>query len=68
MHDDMYGGAAPTKRDLRALAKGLKEYADLLEWRIRRASREVKDGGDAAEKSDKGKKTAAIPTQSFYGK
>ncbi|OJT06965.1 hypothetical protein TRAPUB_2166 [Trametes pubescens] len=74
MHDAMYGVPAPTKRDLRALAKGLKEYADLLEWRIKRASKEskeVKDGAEKADKADKGKavqRTDAIPTLSFYGK
>ncbi|EIW63569.1 uncharacterized protein TRAVEDRAFT_62998 [Trametes versicolor FP-101664 SS1] len=74
MHDAMYGVPAPTKRDLRVLAKGLKEYADLLDWRIRRASKEskeVKDGAEKADKADKGKavqRTDAIPTQSFYGK
>ncbi|KAI0766519.1 hypothetical protein BC629DRAFT_1737547 [Irpex lacteus] len=50
------------KRELRELVSGLKEYADLLQWRIKRAATEapVKSGKDGA-------KTQAIPANRFYG-
>ncbi|KAI0821692.1 hypothetical protein BC628DRAFT_1523476 [Trametes gibbosa] len=66
--------APPKKHEIRRLAKGLKEYADLLEWRVTRMSKETKDGGEKEEKvgtSNKGKgvyRTDEISTQTFYGK
>ncbi|KAH9892790.1 hypothetical protein C8Q73DRAFT_73105 [Cubamyces lactineus] len=63
------GEPVPRRQDLRALVKGLKEYADLLEWRIRRATKEAKESKEDGQ-ATKGKgvqKEDAIPTQSFYG-
>ncbi|KAI0665936.1 hypothetical protein C8Q78DRAFT_1083504 [Trametes maxima] len=64
----------PRRQDLRALVKGLKEYADLLEWRVKRASKEVKGVEEKSENSKDGKgkgkdvqREDAIPTQMFYG-
>ncbi|KAI0645928.1 hypothetical protein C8Q79DRAFT_1001402 [Trametes meyenii] len=64
----------PRGQDLRALVKGLKEFADLLEWRVKRASKEVKGDDDKSEdsKDAKGKEKSvqqqqdAIPVQTFY--
>ncbi|KAI8993888.1 hypothetical protein BD414DRAFT_576506 [Trametes punicea] len=59
------------REDITNLVKGLKDYAQLLEWRIKRASKESKDRADNAEKNEKGKSVAkdnAIPAQTFYGK
>ncbi|KAI0369689.1 hypothetical protein BV20DRAFT_1020417 [Pilatotrama ljubarskyi] len=75
MQVDARGEPVPRKQDLKALVKGLQEYADLLEWRIKRASKEAKEGLPM-EKTEKEKgqnvqnvqKEAAIPTQTFYGK
>lgn len=74
MRLDKCGEPVPTRRDLRNLARGLKDYAVLLEWRIKRAAKEVKDAKDGAgdkEKVDKGKGVARggpIPPSQFYGK
>ncbi|KAH9859078.1 hypothetical protein C2E23DRAFT_716870 [Lenzites betulinus] len=75
------GIVPPKKHEIRMLAKGLQEYAELLEWRIKRASKDsAKDGAEKEEKekpeekagkSAKGKgvqRTDAISTQTFYGK
>ncbi|KAI0355707.1 hypothetical protein OH77DRAFT_1511521 [Trametes cingulata] len=79
MNLDARGEPVPRKQDLKALVKGLQEYADLLEWRIKRASKETKETKESAqvekaeksEKSEKGKNVqteVAIPPQTFYGK
>ncbi|KAI0085177.1 hypothetical protein BDY19DRAFT_967488 [Irpex rosettiformis] len=49
------------KREVQDLVSGLKQYADLLKWRIKRASPEIsgKSGKNAA-------KTQAIPPNRFY--
>ncbi|CDO69223.1 hypothetical protein BN946_scf185042.g125 [Trametes cinnabarina] len=68
---DSRGQPVPRRQDLIALVWRLREYADLLNWRIKRASKESKEGAEKAEGSDKGKavrKEEAIPTQTFYGK
>ncbi|KAI0762100.1 hypothetical protein BD413DRAFT_585522 [Trametes elegans] len=71
MRVDACGEPVPLRRDLRTLVRSLKEFADILEWRVKRASKETKEGAEKAEKVDKGKsvrKDGAISTQTFYGK
>ncbi|KAI0655886.1 hypothetical protein C8Q70DRAFT_909722 [Cubamyces menziesii] len=63
------GEPVPRKQDLKTLVKSIKEYADLLEWRIKRASKEA-EGSKVDGQAAKGKgvqKDDAIPTQTFYG-
>ena len=43
MRVDLRGEPVPTKNDLRTLATALKDYAELLEWRIKRTSKGGKD-------------------------
>ena len=67
MRADEHGEPLPTRRGLRRLARGLKEYGELLEWRIKRAT---KDGDEKTEKAapmDKGKRAEPIAPTSFYG-
>ncbi|KAI0335003.1 hypothetical protein GY45DRAFT_1358661 [Cubamyces sp. BRFM 1775] len=69
MRLDARGEPVPRRQDLKILVKSLKEYADLLEWRIKRASRETKESKEDSQ-ATKGKgvqKDDAIPPQSFYG-
>ena len=73
MRMDSRGEPVPTRSDLRTLARGLKEYAELLEWRIKRVAKDGKDSADEkAEKADKGKAVerngGPIPPKQFYGK
>ena len=57
MRVDSEGRPVPTKRQLRGLIEALHDYADLLQWRIRRV------GGDE-EKN--GASSGAIPAKKFY--
>jgi hypothetical protein len=41
MKIDSEGRPVPIKRDLRLLSQGLREYAELLEWRIQRVSGDI---------------------------
>ncbi|KAI0744216.1 hypothetical protein C8Q80DRAFT_885422 [Daedaleopsis nitida] len=71
MRLDSRGEPVPTKKDLRALARGLKDYAELLEWRAKRAAKDDKVAVDVStDKLDKGKgvERAPIPPSAFYGK
>ena len=67
MRMDSRGEPVPTKNDLRVLARGLKEYAELLEWRIKRGA---KEGKEAAGDKGKGKGVdkGGISPATFYGK
>ncbi|KAH9942475.1 uncharacterized protein BXZ73DRAFT_41158 [Epithele typhae] len=67
MRTNARGEPVPTRRELRALARGLKQYAEQLEWRIRRA---CKDDGEKAGLKGKGKavgRSEPIAPASFYG-
>ncbi|RPD54734.1 hypothetical protein L226DRAFT_560379 [Lentinus tigrinus ALCF2SS1-7] len=72
MRFDRRGEPVPTKNDLRALARGLKDYAELLEWRIKHSA---KESGDTKSKKppaagkDKGKgvEKGGISPATFYG-
>ncbi|KAI1795662.1 hypothetical protein LXA43DRAFT_1167161 [Ganoderma leucocontextum] len=77
MRVDAHGEPVPTRRDLRRLARGLKECSELLAWRVKRASKDGqgKDGGNKADAEEKGKgKAVEIPPAegiapaTFYGK
>ncbi|TBU61621.1 hypothetical protein BD310DRAFT_920405 [Dichomitus squalens] len=77
MRLNLRGEPVPTKHDLRVLARGLKEYSELLAWRVKRASKEKGDDdqGDAeVEENGKSKgKAVAKPSEgiapaTFYGK
>ncbi|RDX42084.1 hypothetical protein OH76DRAFT_1488994, partial [Lentinus brumalis] len=71
MRLDARGEPVPTKNDLRALARGLKDYAELLEWRIKRGAREDKEGSDekpSAGDKGKGVDKGGISPATFYGK
>ncbi|KAL7281447.1 hypothetical protein ACG7TL_004760 [Trametes sanguinea] len=70
MRVDGVGEPVPTRQDLVGLVRSLADYADLLDWRIRHASKETKDASTQKMKTEKGKSVEvgqAIPTQSFYG-
>ncbi|KAI0630129.1 hypothetical protein C8Q77DRAFT_243894 [Trametes polyzona] len=62
MDAEAYERRGPTKRELRSLAKALKEYADLLGWRIKRASKESKETKESAEdlQHEKAEKTEKV--------
>nr|VWO99930.1 N/A [Ganoderma boninense] len=51
MRVDEHGEPVPTKRDLRKLARCLKEYSEMLAWRIKRASKDDK-GKDTEKNAD----------------
>ena len=57
MRVDAHGEPVPTKRDLRKLARGLKEYSEMLAWRIKRASKDgqAKDTENKADPEEKEK-------------
>ncbi|KAM5540200.1 hypothetical protein V8D89_006019 [Ganoderma adspersum] len=57
MRVDAHGEPVPTKRDLRKLARGLKEYSEMLAWRIKRASKDgqEKDTENKVDPEDKDK-------------
>ncbi|PCH43383.1 hypothetical protein WOLCODRAFT_138306 [Wolfiporia cocos MD-104 SS10] len=52
--------SVPNKTQLFHLVQGLRDHADLLQWRIRRVG-----GGDAEEYTD-GNIVGAVPAQRFY--
>ncbi|KAI0043666.1 hypothetical protein FA95DRAFT_1597841 [Auriscalpium vulgare] len=64
------GKPLPGRSQLKALVKGLHEYADVLDWRVwRMQSDEAKDGKEN-EVKDKGKqkeKSQAVASARFYG-
>lgn len=65
MKTDASGRPVPTKRDLHGLSHGLAEYAELLEWRIHRASGEVHT--PPPEKPGKNRrKVSPVPAGKFY--
>ncbi|PIL35898.1 hypothetical protein GSI_01558 [Ganoderma sinense ZZ0214-1] len=81
MRVDAHGEPVPTKRDLRKLAQGLKEYSELLAWRIKRASKdgpgkdtekkagtEEKDNGKGKGKAVESPLAEGIAPTTFYGK
>ena len=51
----------PSERELHSLVNGLKEYAELLRWRIHRVNR------DAPEEKDRKCPSAKVDVKSFYG-
>ena len=59
MKTDAEGRPVPVKRELEALTRGLRDYADLLEWREQRASRERSASPEPAKSGKKPKKTTA---------
>ncbi|EMD37310.1 hypothetical protein CERSUDRAFT_135818 [Gelatoporia subvermispora B] len=61
--DEDKGRPLPTRRELRMLVKNLKEQADLLEWRVRRADGDA--GADEPEKRPVGGRQVSI--KAFYG-
>ncbi|KAI9067407.1 hypothetical protein FKP32DRAFT_1609544 [Trametes sanguinea] len=70
MRVDAGGEPVPTRQDLVGLVRGLVDYADLLDWRIKHASKDTKGTPIEVNKAGKGKSVEveqAIPTQSFYG-
>lgn len=60
MRVDSQGEPVPTKKQLRGLVNGLREYADLLQWRIRRL------GGESSGAEKSGVVDGAIPAKRFY--
>lgn len=58
MRESSHPTRPPNVRELHALVKGLREYADVLQWRVKRVTR------DASEEKDG--KAAAVPTKRFY--
>ena len=60
MRDDSQGRPVPTKKQLRGLVQTLRDYADLLQWRIRRA------GGDHAGEEKNSVVGGVIPAKKFY--
>ncbi|KAH9935693.1 uncharacterized protein B0H18DRAFT_1114407 [Fomitopsis serialis] len=62
MRVDSQGRPVPTRKQLRELVNGLREYADLLQWRIRRISGEP--AGTAGEKAVA--VNGSIPAKKFY--
>lgn len=60
MRVDSRGKPVPTKKQLRGLVDGLREYADLLQWRIRRV------GGEHTSAEKNSVVDGAIPAKKFY--
>ncbi|OSD07103.1 hypothetical protein PYCCODRAFT_1456638, partial [Trametes coccinea BRFM310] len=55
MRVDDVGEPVPTRQDLVGLVRSLADYADLLDWRIRHASKETKEASAQKMKTEKGK-------------
>ncbi|KAI0705095.1 hypothetical protein C8T65DRAFT_577776 [Cerioporus squamosus] len=68
MRLDSRGEPVPTKNDLRALARGLKDYAELLDWRIKRGAKGSLDDKPVVGDKGKGVKKGGISPATFYGK
>ena len=67
MEDDFeqYSRPTPGKSELRALVKGLTDYAEMLQWRIGRVAPEDAPSNTKTKEKEK-EKAKEIPATRFY--